>query len=620
MHFIRRILHFPRPGDFRRSGRACALAVLLAAALGTSAACWAEQHGAAPPPSKAGEHQIAYSLNEPPPTLEPLDVHPRTLLTIVEQLRHNHYLDKKLDDNMSSQIFDNYLNMLDDSHVYFTAADVDELSKKYRYKLDDALVRGDLAPAFDIFNLYEKRLTERLEYLLRHLQSGLGDLDFTKEESIDVDREDAPWPADQAAMNDLWRKRLKAAVLAMKLNGKPLDEIQDLLTKRYANRLNQAEQAKSEDCFQLFVNAFATTYDPHTQYFSPRTSQNFNINMSLQLEGIGAVLRNDDEYTSVVELVPAGPADKSGLLKPADRIISVGQGEDGPLIDVVGWRLDDVVELIRGPKDSTVRLEIIPHTATNASTTKVVTIKRDAVELEEQAAKKRLLTLNDNGQVHKIGIIEVPTFYADFKAIQEGDPNYKSTTRDVRKLIGELKKEGMEALVIDLRNNGGGSLQEADTMTGLFIKSGPTVQVKSANRRPSIYADTDDSVAWDGPMAVLVNRLSASASEILRRRHSGLPARSDHRQPDFREGHGADVDSAEPRAVEDHGREILPGLRAEHPAPGRDSRRGVPADVRPEQDRRELAARLHALGHDPAGRVSPQQRHSSTAGAAQRPA
>ena len=273
MHFIRRILHFPRPGDFRRSGRACALAVLLAAALGTSAGCWAEQHGAAPPPSKAGEHQIAYSLNEPPPTLEPLDVHPRTLLTIVEQLRHNHYLDKKLDDNMSSQIFDNYLNMLDDSHVYFTAADVDELSKKYRYKLDDALVRGDLAPAFDIFNLYEKRLTERLEYLLRHLQSGLDDLDFTKEESIDVDREDAPWPADQAAMNDMWRKRLKDAVLAMKLNGKPLDEIQDLLTKRYANRLNQAEQTKSEDCFQLFVNAFATTYDPHTQYFSPRTSR-----------------------------------------------------------------------------------------------------------------------------------------------------------------------------------------------------------------------------------------------------------------------------------------------------------------------------------------------------------
>ncbi len=524
MHFIRRTLHlapFTRAGT--RAGttgaqRGRMLALLLTLTLGASTAGWAAEHGgaqAAKQPAPVADHQLAFSTADQPPTLEPLDVHPRTLLTIVEQLRHNHYLDKKLDDDMSSEIFDNYLNMLDGAHAYFTAADVADLSKKYRYKLDDALVRGDLAPAFDIFNLYEKRLTERLEYLLERLHEGLGELNFDKEESIAVDREDAPWPAGKAAMDDLWRRRLKAAVLAMKLNGKPVDEIQELLTKRYANRLKQAGQAKSEDCFQLYVNAFATTYDPHTQYFSPRTSQNFNINMSLQLEGIGAVLRSDDEYTSVVELVPAGPADKSGLLKPSDRIVSVGQGQDGPLIDVVGWRLDDVVELIRGPKDSTVRLEVIPHTSTDASNTRVLTIKRDAVELEEQAAQKRLLTINQNGQTHKIGIIEVPTFYADFKAIQEGDPNYKSTTRDVRKLIGELKKDGMEALVIDLRNNGGGSLQEADTMTGLFIKSGPTVQVKSANRRPSIYADTDDAVAWDGPMAVLVNRLSASASEIF---------------------------------------------------------------------------------------------------------
>jgi carboxyl-terminal processing protease len=316
-------------------------------------------------------------------------------------------------------------------------------------------------------------------------------------------------------MDDIWRKRLKAAALSMKLNKKPVEEIQDLLAKRYTNRLKQAQQTKSEDAFQLYANAFATSYDPHTQYFSPRTSENFNINMSLQLEGIGAVLRNEDEYTSVVELVPAGPADKSGLLDPSDRIVSVGQGDDGPLIDVVGWRLDDVVELIRGPKDSTVRLEVVPHTAADPSTTRVITITRDAVQLEEQAAQKKLLTLNRGGEERRIGIIEVPTFYADFKAIQQGDPNYKSTTRDVRRLIGELKAEGIDGLVVDLRNNGGGSLQEADQMTGLFIKSGPTVQVKSANRRPSIYADTDDTVAWDGPMAVLVNRLSASASEIF---------------------------------------------------------------------------------------------------------
>jgi carboxyl-terminal processing protease len=458
---------------------------------------------------------IAYSPVAAPSfmALEPLDVHPRTSLTIVEQLRHAHYLEKPLDDQRSSQIFEKYLEMLDGSRAYFTAQDVAGL-EKYRYKLDDALIRGNLEPAFEIFNLYQQRLTERLEYLLLELEAGLETLDFEADEAIEIDRENAPWPADEKALDDLWRKRLKAAALAMKLNGKDLDEIDDLLTKRYRNRLKQSTQTKSEDAFQLYVNAFAGTYDPHTQYFSPRTSQNFNINMSLSLEGIGAVLRTEDEYTHVVELVPAGPADKSGDLAPADRIVSVGQGDSGPLIDVVGWRLDDVVELIRGPKASKVRLEIIPHNLEDG-TTRVISITRNTVKLEEQAAQKKLLTLNQGGQDHRIGIIEIPTFYADFKAIQQGDPNYKSTTRDVRKLLDELRAENIDGLVIDLRNNGGGSLQEADALTGLFIKSGPTVQVKAANRQASIYADTDEAVAWEGPMAVLVNRLSASASEIF---------------------------------------------------------------------------------------------------------
>lgn len=460
------------------------------------------------------DEQVAFSTTPEPPALEPLDVHPRTLLTIVEQLRHTHYLTKELDDELSSEIFDNYLDMLDGARAYFTAEDVAQL-EKYRHKLDDALIRGQLGPAFEMFNVYQQRHTERLQFLLDEVSQGLEDLDFTADEAVQIDRAGAPWPENSEAVDDVWRKRLKAAVLSMKLNGKPIEEIEELLTKRYSNRLNQAAKAKSEDAFQLYANAFASAYDPHTQYFSPRTSENFDINMSLQLEGIGAVLRNEDEYTSVVELVPKGPADKSGLLRPSDRIVSVGQGDDGPLIDVVGWRLDDVVELIRGPKDSTVRLEVIPHTAPDPSTTRVISITRDAVQLEEQAAQKKLLTLNRGGREHRIGIIEVPTFYADFKAIQRGDPDYKSTTRDVRRLIGELKDEGIDALVIDLRNNGGGSLQEADQMTGLFIESGPTVQVKSANRRPSIYADNDGSVAWDGPLAVLVNRLSASASEIF---------------------------------------------------------------------------------------------------------
>ena len=448
-----------------------------------------------------------------PVELSPLSVHPRTSLTIVEQLRHNHYLQKDLDDDISSAIFDKYLEILDGARVFFLASDIEAI-EKYRYSLDDALKRGNLKPAFEIFNLYQTRLVERFDFLLGILESGIDGFDFTEEDWIETDREHAAWPASPAEANGLWRKRLKAAVLNMKLHGRELPEIQELLTKRYRNRLKQTRQTKSEDAFQVYVNAFATTYDPHTQYFSPRTSQNFNINMSLSLEGIGAVLRSEDEYTSIVRLVTAGPADKSGQLKPGDRIVSVAQGENGPLIDVVGWRLDDVVELIRGPKGSTVRLEIMPDEA-NDQGTAVVQIVRNTVKLEDQAAQKKLLTLNRGGRDYQVGIVEIPTFYVDFKAVQQGETGYKSTTRDVRRLIGELKEEGIDALVVDLRNNGGGSLQEADSLTGLFIESGPTVQVKSAKRRTSVYSDSDDEAVWDGPMAVMVNRLSASASEIF---------------------------------------------------------------------------------------------------------
>jgi carboxyl-terminal processing protease len=410
-------------------------------------------------------------------------------------------------------VFDKYLNTLDGARAYFLASDVDGF-EQYRYTLDDALKRGNLEPAFVIFNRYQERVVERLQYLLTQIDQGLADVDFSVQEDIELDRENSPWPTDLASQDDLWRKRLKSAVLTMKLNDKDLEEISELLSKRYKNRLKQSVQTKSEDAFQIYLNSFASTYDPHTQYFSPRTSQNFNINMSLSLEGIGAVLKSEDDNTSVVRLVPAGPADKAGSIGVADKIVSVGQGVKGPLIDVVGWRLDDVVELIRGPKDSTVRLEIIPADSED-DLSKVISITRNTVKLEEQAAQAKLLTLNQEGQEYKIGVIDIPTFYVDFRASQQGDPNYRSTTRDVAKLIGDLEEEGIDGLIIDLRNNGGGSLQEADTLTGLFITSGPTVQVKSARRRANVYADTDDAVTWDGPMAVVVNRLSASASEIF---------------------------------------------------------------------------------------------------------
>ncbi len=447
-----------------------------------------------------------------PVELNPLSIHPPVSLNIVESLRHNHLLQKDLDDAISSQVFDKYLELLDGARVFFLASDIEEF-EQYRHQLDDALKRGDLKPAFEIFNLYQARLVERFEFLLGLLDSGIDGFGFTADDWVETDREQAPWPANRAEADALWQKRLKAAVLNMKLNGRELPEIRELLTKRYKNRLNQTRQTNSEDAFQVYVNAFATTYDPHTQYFSPRASQNFMINSSLQLQGIGAVLRSEDEYTSIVRLVTAGPADKSGQLGPGDRIVSVAQGENGPLIDVVGWRLDDVVEMIRGPKGSTVRLEVIPDSAEDKGTI-VVQIVRNTIELEEQAAQKTLLTLNRNGRDYRVGIVEIPTFYADFKAEQQGETGYKSTTRDVRRIIGELKEEGIDALVVDLRNNGGGSLQEADSLTGLFIESGPTVQVKSAGRT-RVYADNDDDAVWGGPLAVMVNRLSASASEIF---------------------------------------------------------------------------------------------------------
>ena len=270
---------------------------------------------------------------------------------------------------------------------------------------------------------------------------------------------------------------------------------------------------RSEDAFAIYVNAFASTYDPHTQYFSPRTSENFNINMSLSLEGIGAVLEMQDEYTAVRRLVPAGPADKNGSLKAADRIVGVGQGDKGAMVDVIGWRLDEVVSLIRGPKGSVVRLEVIPADAESGET-KFVSIERNTVRLEEQSARQRLLTFVAGGAERKIGVIEVPTFYADFRGMRR-DPQAKSSTRDVARLIEALKAEDVEGIVVDLRNNGGGSLQEAQGLAGLFIESGPIVQVKARRQEAHVQTDANDKIDWDGPLAVLVNRLSASASEIF---------------------------------------------------------------------------------------------------------
>ncbi len=438
----------------------------------------------------------------------------RANILIARQLQFTHFLDQRIDSSLSGRVFDAYLDHLDGQHIYFMQSDIDRFAP-WRSKLDSALKTGQLEPAFQIYNLFEQRVIERLDYALELLDDGVDEFDFEADEQLKLDRSDDPWAADRDALDDVWKRRIKNAVLAQRLNGKSDKEIVDSLRRRYESQRSRAIQVRSEDAFQMYMNAFTSLWDPHTSYFSPRTSENFNINMSLSLEGIGAVLQSDNEYTKVVRLVPGGPASKQGQLKPADRIVGVAQGKDSEMTNVIGWRLDEVVDLIRGPRESVVRLEVIPSNASDETITRTIDITRDQVKLEEQSAQSDMINLERNGKDYKVGVIDIPTFYADFQAMQAGDPNYKSTTRDVRKLINQLKDDGMQGLVIDLRNNGGGALQEANDLVGLFIDEGPTVQIRSADNDVSVLTDDDPSVAYNGPLVVLVNRMSASASEIF---------------------------------------------------------------------------------------------------------
>ncbi|WP_371234091.1 carboxy terminal-processing peptidase [Pseudomonas sp. QE6] len=435
-------------------------------------------------------------------------------LNIVELLKRHHYNKPPLNDDRSAKIYDSYLKILDPARMYFTAADIDQFAP-WRTQFDDFLKSGELEPGFTIYKRHLDRLKERLDFALAMLGKGVDKIDFTTNESLEIDREKSPWAKNSAELDDLWRKKVKDEVLRLKIAGKDNKAIQEQLTKRYKNQLMRLEQTRSEDIFQAYINAFAQTYDPHTQYLSPDSAENFDINMSLSLEGIGAVLQSDNDYVKVVRLVPAGPAEKSKQIATSDKIVGVAQGK-GEMVDVVGWRLDEVVKLIRGPKGSQVRLEVIPASnAPNDQTSKIVTITREAVKLEDQAAKKSEITLDHEGKAYKLGIIDVPAFYLDFKAYRAGDPDYKSTTRDVKKLIGELQKDNVDGIVIDLRNNGGGSLQEATELTGLFIDQGPTVLVRNSDGRVDVLNDDEGKAFYTGPMTVLVNRLSASASEIF---------------------------------------------------------------------------------------------------------
>jgi carboxyl-terminal processing protease len=422
-----------------------------------------------------------------------------------------HYRATPLDDKMSAEIFKRYLDALDGGKWFFTAADIASF-KRFETTLDDAIVDQDLEPAFAIFKLYQQRVTERTAYVRGLLKV---EPDFTVDESFAFERKDVPWAVDAKSLDDLWRKRMENDALRLKLAGKDWAFISTTLDKRYKDFLTSIGDINSEDVAQTFLNSYTLAIDPHSNYFGPRASENFNMNMRLSLEGIGALLQRDGDYAVIRELVPGGPAEKGGKLLVGDRVISVTQGDNGVRTDVIGWRIDDVVDQIRGKKGTTVKLEVLSQTSGEGGKSHFVSIVRDQVKLDEQAAKKRTIEVGEVGSKHKIGVIDLPTFYADFAARSAGDPNYRSTTRDVKRLITELKAEKVEGIVIDLRNNGGGALDEATELAGLFIDQGPVVQVKNSQGSVELGEDPNPGVFYSGPLMVMVNRGSASASEIF---------------------------------------------------------------------------------------------------------
>jgi carboxyl-terminal processing protease len=425
-------------------------------------------------------------------------------------LARYHYKAVPLDDAMSAKIFDAYFKSLDSEKLYFTQADIDNFAPA-RTKFDDAINNEDLTLPFQIYNVYQQRFYDRMAYARELLK---GKFDFTSDESLQIDREKAPWAKNEDEARDLWRKRVKNDWLRLKLAGKDDKGIRDTLDKRYEGYQSRLKKLNNEDVFQMFMNAYAMAIEPHTNYLGPRSAENFDIAMRLSLDGIGAVLQSREDYTVIREVVPGGPADKSGKIKVGDRIVGVAQGT-GPFTDVMGWRIDDVVQLVRGERNSTVRLDVLPADAGQDGKHATVALVRQKISMEEQSAKKQIIEVKDGGVKRRIGVIQLPTFYQDFDARRRGDKDFKSATRDVKRILTELKKDKVDNVLIDLRNNGGGSLIEAVELTGLFIDKGPVVQQRTAEGRVEVESDTDAGLAWDGPMGVLINRGSASASEIF---------------------------------------------------------------------------------------------------------
>ena len=431
--------------------------------------------------------------------------------SLVELIENFHYQKVAVNDAFSSVVFDEYLKALDGGRSYFLQSDIADF-EKFRLTMDDDVRSGDLSVPFYIFNVYQKRYNDRVNFALKEIEKKFS---FTSNDTYTYDREKLPWLKSESESNSLWSKRIKYEMLNLKITGTAETKMKETLKKRYENLISQSTKFNQQDVFQIFMNSFTGSVDPHTSYFVPNKAQEFNEDLARTFEGIGARLQLENEVVKIAEIIPGGPAFKSKAIQANDRIIAVAQGKAGEFVDVIGWRLDVTVTKIKGPKGTIVRLKVIPAGQELSSTPKIVELVRDKVVLEDQSAKRTIKTITSGGKSYKIGIIQLPAFYADFRAMQAGDPNYKSTTRDVRLLLDTLKREKVDAVVLDLRSNGGGSLPEAISLTGLFIKSGPVVQVRDRRNEIEVSEDEDESIAWTGPLGVFVDRFSASASEIF---------------------------------------------------------------------------------------------------------
>jgi len=462
-------------------------------------------------------HLYLFCLSSYATSIDTLDlvakpIYGKEAKVISDILDNNHYRGIILGDSLSSAILNRFIDELDNSKIYFLESDIKSF-EKYRSTIDDLTRSENVDPAFEIYNVFKKRFKERTSLVLRELVQK--DHDYSLQEFYDTNRDKLPWAKSASELDEIWRKIMKSQALSLKLAGKKPEEIKDTLKKRYERSAKSVYQFNSEDLFSVYMNSITEAYDPHTNYLSPKASDLFKQSMSLSLEGIGAQLQTENDQTKVAKIIPGGPADKSGLLLANDFITGVAQGKGGEMVDVVGWRIDDVVKLIKGAKGTLVRLQIVSGKTGIASATKEISIIREKVKLEDQAAKKQIINYQAENKEMKLGVITLPSFYMDYDAYQKGDRDFRSTTRDVRKLIGELKAEGVDGLVMDLRNNGGGSLQEAVALTGLFIKEGPVVQVKNTTNKVDVLPDDDKEVLYNGPLVVLTNRFSASASEIF---------------------------------------------------------------------------------------------------------